>query len=130
MLADLLQSEADAHHRRFRFERPAERGERLPGGSRAARTRADAQSVSLGDEFRLEPRVVIPDDVDLRSERTEEMRQVVRKRIVVVDQQDARFVGAHLSRPKTSRTIWVLARISRYSACGSLSATIPAEACQ
>src|SRR5581483_1217444 len=72
-------------------------------------------------------RVVAMDD-DVRAELGEEVHEVVRERVVVVDHQDA-----HQPRP-SARSIAAssaasLRRHSSCSAAGSLSATMPAPAC-
>src|SRR5262249_31699322 len=72
--------------------------------------------------------LVVPVHHHLRAELAEEMSEVVRERVVVVDQE-------HLHYPASARSIAVssaasLRRHSSCSAAGSESATIPAPACR
>src|SRR5262249_7398105 len=81
------------------------------------------------EPLRLQPvevgRVVAPHD-DVRAELAEEVREVVRERVVVVDQQDHRCSVS--ARSTAASTAASLRRHSSCSAAGSESATMPAPA--
>ena len=127
--ADCLLPEAHAENRPARGDAPAHHVHRLTGIGRTTGSGPDADGVRVRDRALVQALLVVAHDVDPRAERTEEVREVIRERIVVIDEQDG---GASRGRlqPSTSRTMRVFAKISSYSASGSLSATMPAEACQ
>src|SRR5439155_26941218 len=96
------------------------RAGRAPGAGREEEVRGSEPLGLAGVD-----RVVAPDD-HLRSELAEEVREVVRERVVVVDQQD------HFRASASSIAVSSAASLRRHSSCsaaGSESATIPAPAC-
>ena len=122
---DALRAEAYAEQRmlrRRRFTQYRVHTARIFGASGA---RPHDGRVILREQAVDQTRVIVADHVHLRTGAPEEVREVVGERIVVVHEQQL-----HAGRPKTARTMPVLCRISSYSAAGSLSATMPAEACQ
>ena len=124
---DRLMAEADAQRGHGRCQ-AADNVRRGPGVGRPAGARGD-------DEVgRAEPcrpvgvdRVVAADD-HLRAELAEQVREVVRERVVVVDQQDQRCSAS--ARSIAASTAASLRRHSSCSAAGSESATMPAPACR
>ena len=126
-LDERLVAEADAERRR---------GGEEPLEDRARRARVGRTAGAGGDDEvrRREPLrlvrvdlVVAPHD-DLLAERAEQVREVPRERVVVVDEEDhgcsdsARSIAVSSARS--------LARHSSCSAAGSESATIPPPACR
>src|SRR6266699_5004439 len=71
---------------------------------------------------------VVAADGDLGAELTEEYREVVRERVVVVDEQNQRWSAS--ARSIAASTAASFRRHSSCSAAGSESATIPAPACK
>ena len=71
---------------------------------------------------------VVAAHADIGAELSEEMREVVRERVVVVDQQDQRC--SRSARSMAASTAASLRRHSSCSAVGLESATIPAPACR
>ena len=129
-LDERLVAEADAERRRRRQQSLDDRRRRARGG-RAARARRDDE-VGGSEPLRLVGvELVVPEHHDLCSERAEQVREVVREGVVVVDQEDhgaascsdsARSIAASSARS--------LARHSSCSAAGSESATMPPPACR
>src|SRR5438445_13847851 len=75
--------------------------------------------------------LVIPPHDDVRAERAEEVREVVRERVVVVDQQDHGAASCSDSASSiAASSAPSLARHSSCSAAGSESATMPPPACR
>ena len=126
---DRLVAEADAEHRHAARRRPApsppRRRRSRAGPGPGEMTRCDGAS-ALG---LLDRDLVVPPHDHLRSELAEQVRQVVRERVVVVDQQQHAISRASASSIARS-TAASLFRHSWCSAAGSESATIPPPACR
>ena len=137
-LDDGLVAEAHAEHRHA----PGERADHVHRHARVARRagpRRDAQ-VGRRERQRLVDRdLVVAAHVDLGAEHEEGLHQVVGERVVVVDEQQPRPVrggvlrhgGSHDAPPAIASARAaepLLAMISSYSLCGTLSATMPAPA--
>src|SRR5256714_7286421 len=119
-LDDRLMAEADAEDRHARAADELDDARRRP-----ARPGRDHEP--LGLEL-LEIRLVVSPHDHLGAERPEQVREVVRERVVVVDEQD-HAAGASSARSIASSRAASLRRHSSCSAAGSESATIPAPAC-
>ena len=75
--------------------------------------------------------LVVPPHDDLRAERAEQVREVVRERVVVVDQEDHGAASCSDSASSiAASSARSLARHSSCSAAGSESATMPPPACR
>src|SRR5205085_261026 len=116
-LDDRLVAEADAERRHPRPSDELDDALRRPAG--AGR---DHEPVGLD---LLEAGLVVSLDDDLGPERPEQVREVVRERVVVVDEQDH---AAASDRSIAASSAASLRRHSSCSAAGSESATIPAPA--
>ena len=95
------------------------------GGGRPARARGDHEVRRLELLGLVRADRVVSAHQDLRAELSEEMREVVRERVVVVDQED------HARASARSIAVSSAASFRRHSSCsaaGSESATIPAPA--
>ena len=131
-LDDRLVAETDAERGNPRADPPHD----LDAGARVGRTpRPGRDDEMRGREALGAARVdrVVAEDRDIGPELLEQVRQVVREAVVVVDQQHARAGCVHA--PASARSIAVsiarsLLRHSWFSAVGSESATTPAPACR
>ena len=124
---DRLVAEADAERRAW----PRARQRTTSGVDPRRRTAGPGGDDEVG---RAEPcrrvrvdRVVAAHD-HLRAELAEQVREVVRERVVVVDEQDQRCSAS--ARSIAASTAASLRRHSSCSAAGSESATMPAPACR
>ena len=126
-LDDGLVTEADAERRHAGAER-ADELERDARVFRPSRARRDDEAVGcerlgLADRDR-----VVAEDVDLGAALLEEVDEVPRERVVVVEDQDPHAYSTSASSIAASSAA-SLARHSRCSASGSESTTTPAPAC-
>ncbi len=123
-LAERLVAETDAEHGHGSAAQELEADARLIGG---AGPRGDHDLLRLLPEGLVHGQGVVPDDLHLRPQLAEVLVEVERERVVVVDEQD------HASPPawrRASKSAPAFAFVSRSSAAGSESATIPAPACR
>src|SRR5256886_3171120 len=126
-----LEPQADTERRDAELRPLAHESGRTARDLGTTRSGRDDKAIGTRGERGREGRVVGAKHRDLRAERAECLRKVVRERVVVIDQQHP---GGHRagSAPSTSsiarKSARALARVSRSSAAGSESATIPAPA--
>src|SRR5262249_28098467 len=86
----------------------------------------DALRRHRGD--RIHVHLVVAHDLQLRPQLTEVLDEVVRERVVVVDDDDhGRMVAAAMRRARTRPR--ALEQVSSHSVLGSESATMPAPTC-
>ena len=124
-LHDRLVAEAHAEGRHA-LAQPADD---LQAGARVGRPagpRGDDQVARLELLRRVGVDLVVADDGHLGAELLEEVREVVRERVVVVDEEDHAAPSASSSAASSAAS---LRRHSSCSAAGSESATMPAPAC-
>src|SRR5690606_5819765 len=127
MLHDALMAEADAEHRDAAGECLDHR-ERDARILRAARARRDHE---MRRRERLRVRHgqrIVAVDVHVRAEHEERLHEVVRERVVVVDQKQLDAHNPSSASSSALRRIALFASTSRYSLSGTLSATMPAPA--
>ena len=125
-LDDRLVPEADAERRRARRQPPDDlrhrAGIRRPSGPGGDDEVGRSELLCFVGVDR-----VVPPDVDLRAQLAEQVREVVRERVVVVDRAGSRARLRELDRALERGQ---LARHSSCSALGDESATMPAPACR
>jgi hypothetical protein len=80
----MLLPETHAEQRTPRVDRPPDATHRLAGVRGPSRTGTDAHGIRGGDRFGIQAFVIVTQNVDARTERTEEVGEVVRERIVIV----------------------------------------------
>ena len=126
-LDDRLMAEADPEGRDGRPEPPDQlhRDARILRASGAGR---DDEPVGCERLRLLHRDRVVAEDLDLGAELLEQMDEVPRERVVVVEHQDLHAYSLSASSIAASSAA-SFARHSRCSAAGSESATIPAPAC-
>ena len=110
-----------ANARTIASETPASSGRPGPGRDDEVRRREPLRLVDRD--------LVVSPHHDLRSELAEQVRQVVRERVVVVDQQHFASSAGLRQVDRAPRARRSLRRHSSCSAAGSQSATIPPPAC-
>ncbi len=130
-LDDRLVTEADAEDRYLARE-GTDHGHGDAGIARRAGARRDTEMRRLQRARLLDSDRVVAMHEHVCAEHQERLHQVVGEAVVVVDQQQARGRVCHHrpSRAMSSarRNTSLLANTSRYSFCGTLSATMPAPA--
>src|SRR5262245_16378791 len=124
-LHDRLMPETDPERRRRRREPPDDL-QRGAGIGRATRPRCDDEVRRREPRCALGVERVVSPHGHLRAELAEQVREVVRERVVVVDEEDHRCSDS--ARSIAASTPASLRRHSSCSAAGSESATIPAPA--
>src|SRR5206468_4857540 len=124
-LPDRLVTETDAQQRYPPRERPhgLERDARVVGGLGSRRDH-DRLGVTRRDAIHRDPVVAV--HLDLGPQLLKILDEVVGERVVVVDDDDHARASA---RSMASIRAPALLTHSRYSRCGTESATIPAPAC-
>jgi hypothetical protein len=107
--------------------KPTHDGEHLRRVLRPSGARAHDQRIVAIEHFRLQPRVVVEHHVRSDAARREQVHDVVTEAVEIIDEEHP--AKPRHAIPNTSRAMRVLSSTSAYSASGSESATIPAEAC-
>src|SRR5437867_9153064 len=104
-----LQSEADAKRRNAALRPLANQPRRAARGLGSTGSGRDDQAIGTGIERCREPRIICAKHRHLRTERTERLGEVVRERVVVVDEED---LGLHRTASAPS-TISIARRSAR-----------------
>src|ERR1051326_2718557 len=125
--SDRLMPQANSEDRRGRAQEPDEfdadaRMFRPPG------PRRDQNSAGFQRDDLLQSERVVPDHPVVAGVKADELDEVVRERIVVVDDQNQREIPSAIRSASTSARALLV--VSSYSRAGSESATLPAPACQ
>ncbi len=123
-LDDRLVAEADAERRRRRAE-PADDLLRCAGAGRPSGTGGDDELVGREPLRLVCVDLVVAEHLHVHAERAEQMREVVRERVVVVDQEHHRSANSIAASRAAS-----LLRHSWCSSSGIESATMPPPACR